>query len=152
MHFIWSTLYLAKINTGTLRKWHMWVGYHSDGGLFSRSLESRPKGEGQGTGREHGEWSVLLGNVAALTLLSCQGSLHMRYSCHVTEVNSWGYRGQGRAGKGSANQPQSAGLLVTDAKIWRVYYQDRPDICCVQTVEGFCKIILCRVWPHIHMA
>lgn len=30
----------------------MWVGYHCDVGLFPRGLESRPQGEGQGTGRE----------------------------------------------------------------------------------------------------
>lgn len=61
----------------------------------------------------------------------------------VTEVRKEKKSGQG------TSRPQSAGLLVADAEVRRLYCQDRPDIC-VQPVERFCMLILCPVTTHPH--
>ena len=87
MCFIWPTPFLAEINRGNLRRQREWVGYCSGGGLFLRPSFAAQKG-----------------NVAAVTFLSSQGSLQIRYSCHLTGHWRLGLERPGRAQGASHSQ------------------------------------------------
>lgn len=125
----------------------MWVGYHCDVGLFSRGLESWPQGErplGRSKENEVCCWETsLLWPLCPARPYSTSGIavLPLASPPRVTEVRDDKKSGQ------ATSRSQSAGLLVADAEVRRVYCQDRPDFC-VQPVERFCMIILCPVTTH----